>query len=154
MFICTPHGTKKYAGDLPVVALVLLYELCQNAYNGTSTLEELLLDFFSNVTISRNISKFTIYLCNEYKLWRYFKANNECFWLRLDISQIFPCALEGNNCNGMLRRRHFLVTFIVSKIESFYSNKIQTKLHWTPLWKNDVASSTGPDSPVIVYLNQ
>ena len=107
-------------------------------------------EFVSNVTISRNISKFTIYLCNEYKLWRYFKANNECFWLRLDISQIFPCALEGINCNGMLRRRHFLVTFIVSKIESFYSNKIQTKLHWTPLWKNDVASSTGPDSPVTI----
>ena len=71
VFIRTP--TKKYAEDLPVVALVLLYELCQNACNGTSTLEELLLDFFlntivSNVTISRNISKFTIYLCNEYKL--------------------------------------------------------------------------------------
>ena len=37
MFIRTPP--KKYAEDLPVVALVLLYELRQNACNGTSTLE-------------------------------------------------------------------------------------------------------------------
>ena len=78
--------------------------------------------------------------------------NNECFGLQLDISQIFPRALEGINFNGMLRRCHFLITFIVSKIESFYSNKIQTKLYWTPLQKHDVATSTGPDSPVILQL--
>ena len=82
-------------------------------------------------------------LTMETVLWRSYYW---IFLVMLLFQETFPSSRFIYALN--IRRRHFLVTFIVSKIESFYSNKIQTKLHWTPLWKNDVASSTGPDSPV------
>ena len=51
-------------------------------------------EFVGNVTILRNISKFTIDINTNFDS-RYFKANKELF---------FPCALEleGINFNGML----------------------------------------------------